>query len=65
LDYLFGGREATGTRICFGVDHLGPWWTGYSMENPTFIGVNLSDIKVIMTIMCVFVVELLCEAVTG
>jgi hypothetical protein len=52
-------------RICFGVDHLGPWWTGYSMENPTFIGVNLSDIKVIMTIMCVFVVELLCQAVTG
>jgi hypothetical protein len=35
------------------------------MENPTFIGVNLSDIKVIMMIMCVFVVELLCQAVTG
>jgi hypothetical protein len=35
------------------------------MENPAFIGASLSDVKVIMMIMCIFVVKLLCLAVTG
>jgi hypothetical protein len=33
------------------------------MENPAFIGVSLSDVRVIMTIMHVHVVELACQAV--
>jgi hypothetical protein len=35
------------------------------MENPTFIGAILSDVKVIMVIISVLVVEFLCHAVTG
>jgi hypothetical protein len=33
------------------------------MENPTFIGVSLSDVRVIMTSMCLLMVELPCQAV--
>jgi hypothetical protein len=32
---------------------------------PTFIGVSLSDVKVIMMIMYVFMVKLLCQEVMG
>jgi hypothetical protein len=35
------------------------------MENPAFTKASLSDVKVIMTIMHVLVVELLCQAITG
>jgi hypothetical protein len=35
------------------------------MENPTFIEVSLSNVRVIMVIMRVLVVELLCQVVTG
>jgi hypothetical protein len=35
------------------------------MEKPTFTGANLSDVRVIMTIMCVHVKELLYQAVMG
>jgi hypothetical protein len=35
------------------------------MEKPTFTGANLSNVRVIMVIMCVLVEELLCQAVTG
>jgi hypothetical protein len=35
------------------------------MENPTFIGVSLSDVKVIMVIMRVLMEELPCQAVMG
>jgi hypothetical protein len=35
------------------------------MENPTYIGVSLSDVRVTMVIMCVLIMELLCQAVTG
>jgi hypothetical protein len=35
------------------------------MENPAFIEVSLSDVRVIMAIMLVLVVELLCQAVMG
>jgi hypothetical protein len=34
------------------------------MEDLILIGVSLSDVKVIMAIMCVLMVELLCQAVT-
>jgi hypothetical protein len=44
----------------FGVDCPSPWWIGSFMENPTFIGASLSDIRVIMAIMHVLVVELPC-----
>jgi hypothetical protein len=36
-----------------------PWWTGSFMENPTFTGVSLSNVRVIIVIMCVLSVELL------
>jgi hypothetical protein len=35
------------------------------MEKPAFTRANLSDIRVIMTIMRVLVEELLCQVVTG
>jgi hypothetical protein len=35
------------------------------MEKPAFTRVNLSDVRVIMMIMCVLVEKLLCQAVTG
>jgi hypothetical protein len=35
------------------------------MENPTFIGVSISDARVIMAIMCALAVVLLCQVVTG
>jgi hypothetical protein len=35
------------------------------MENPVFTRESLFDIRVIMTIVHVLVVELLCQAVTG
>jgi hypothetical protein len=33
-------------------------------ENPAFTEVSLFDVRVIMTIMCVLMVELLCQVVT-
>jgi hypothetical protein len=38
---------------------------GVLSQNPAFIRVSLSDVRVIMENMRVFVVELLCEVVTG
>jgi hypothetical protein len=35
------------------------------MENPALIRVSLSDVRDIMVIMCVLVVELLCQAMMG
>jgi hypothetical protein len=35
------------------------------MEKPAFISACLADVKVIMAIMCVPVVELLCQMMTG
>jgi hypothetical protein len=35
------------------------------MENSVLIGVSLLDVRVIIVIMCVLVVELLCQAVMG
>jgi hypothetical protein len=35
------------------------------MGNPALIGVGLSDVRAIMVIMCVFMVELLCQLVMG
>jgi hypothetical protein len=60
-----GGAKPPEWVICFGVDCLGPWWIGSFMENPAFIGASLSDVRAIMTIMCVLMVELLYQAVMG
>jgi hypothetical protein len=35
------------------------------MENSVLIGVSLLDVRVIIVIMCVLVVELLCQAMMG
>jgi hypothetical protein len=35
------------------------------MKNPTFIRENLFDVRAIMVIMCVLIVELLCQTVMG
>jgi hypothetical protein len=40
-----------------------PGGPDFFMENPAFIGVILSNVRMIMTIMCVLVKELLCQAV--
>jgi hypothetical protein len=55
----------SGWVFYFGVDRPGPRWTGSFMENPTLIGVSLSDGRVIIVIMHVLVVELLCQVVMG
>jgi hypothetical protein len=62
-----GGRGAKppGWAICLGVDRPGPWWTGSLIEKPAFTRVNLSNVKVIMTIIRVLVKELLCQTVMG
>jgi hypothetical protein len=44
--------------ILLGVDRPGPWLIRSFMENPTFIAVSLSDVRVIMVIMHVLVVGL-------
>jgi hypothetical protein len=35
------------------------------VEKPAFTRMNLFDVRVITTIMCILVQELLCQAVTG
>jgi hypothetical protein len=65
LEYLSRGVKPPGWAICLGIDRLGRWWTGSLMEKPTFTGANLFDARVIMTIMCVLVEELLYQAVMG
>jgi hypothetical protein len=35
------------------------------MDNSTFLGASLSDVKVIMTIMHILIVKLLCQMVMG
>jgi hypothetical protein len=52
-----------GLVIHSGMDRLGPWQTISSMEKSAFIGVRLSNVRVIMVIMCVLMVELPCHAV--
>jgi hypothetical protein len=49
--------------IWYGVDRSDPWWTKSVMEKPAFTRVSLSNVRVIMMIMCVPVVELICQAV--
>jgi hypothetical protein len=47
------------------VDCPGPKGTRSLVEKPAFTGVNLSDVRVIITIMCVLVEKLLCQIVMG
>jgi hypothetical protein len=51
LTAFLGGAKAPGWVICLNVDRPGPWWTGSFMENPTFIGVSLSNVRVIVAIL--------------
>jgi hypothetical protein len=60
-----GGVKPPGQAIYCGVDCPGPQWSGFLVEKPAFTEVSLSDLRVIMMIMCVFVEELLCQAVMG
>jgi hypothetical protein len=60
-----GGGRPSELVVYFSIDYPGPWWTGSFMENPTFIGENLSVVRVIMVITHVFVVELPCLVVMG
>jgi hypothetical protein len=57
LDRLSGGAKPPGKAICLGVDRPGPWWTGSLMEKSTFTRTNLSDVSVIVVIICVLVGE--------
>jgi hypothetical protein len=64
-----GARGGGGVRplilvICFGVDHPGPWWTGFFMGHPAFNGASLSDVGVIMAILHILM-ELICQAMMG
>jgi hypothetical protein len=67
FDYHLGGGGAkpSGWAICLCVDHPGHWWTESFMESLAFIGDSLSDVRVIMTIMHVFMEEWSCQAMTG
>jgi hypothetical protein len=60
-----GGAKPPGWAICLGVDRPGPWWTGSLVKKAIFTRANLSDVRVIITIMHVLVEELLCQAVMG
>jgi hypothetical protein len=60
----FWGAKPPHQAIYLGVDRLGPWWTGPLMEKTAYTRINVSDVRVIMAIMCVPVGELLCEVVT-
>jgi hypothetical protein len=64
LPFQEGGARPLGWVICLDVDRPGPWWIGSLMEKPTFTRVNLSDVRVIMTIMHVLMEELLCQVMT-
>jgi hypothetical protein len=57
---FLGVVRPLGQSACLDVDRPGPWWTGSSMENPTFIVVSLSDVRVIMVSMHVLMEDLLC-----
>jgi hypothetical protein len=57
---ILGGAKPPGRTVCRDVDRLSPRWTGSCMEKPAFTRVNLSDVRVIMAIMRVPVLELLC-----
>jgi hypothetical protein len=58
LDHLSGGAKPPGRTVCHDVDHPGLRWTGSRMENPAFTRVNLSNVRVIMAIMRILMVEL-------
>jgi hypothetical protein len=60
-----GGAKPRGWAICLSIDRPGPWWTRSLMEKPTFTRASLSDVRVIMAIMHIFVGELLYQAVIG
>jgi hypothetical protein len=57
---FLGRAKPLGLVICLCVDCPGTWWTESFMEIPAFIGASLSDVRVIMVIMHVLVVELSC-----
>jgi hypothetical protein len=59
-----GGARPPGLEIHFGVDHSSPQWTRSSMENHAFIGASLSNVRVIMVIMRILMLELICQTVT-
>jgi hypothetical protein len=59
------GVKPPGRTVYRDVDRPGPRWTRSRMENSAFIGVNLSNVRVIMAIMHVPVIESLCQATTG
>jgi hypothetical protein len=65
LDCLSKRVKPLSRAICLSVDRSGPWWTRSLMEKPASTKMKLSDVRVIMAIMCVHVGELLCQAVTG
>jgi hypothetical protein len=56
-----GGAKPLGLDICHGVDHPGTCETESYMEKLTFTRACLSNVRVIMAIMCVPLIELLCQ----
>jgi hypothetical protein len=60
LPFRGGGARPLGLAVRFGVDCPVPWWTGSFMDNPVFIGLSLSDVRVMMAIMHSLIVELSC-----
>jgi hypothetical protein len=59
------GCEAPGSRCLTWCWPPGPWWAVTLMERCAFTKPFLSRIRVIMTIMCILVIELLCQMVMG
>jgi hypothetical protein len=62
---FLGDAKPMGLDILHGVDRPSICETKSYMEKATFTKVWLSDVRVIMVIMCVPLVELLCQAVMG
>jgi hypothetical protein len=63
-DYLSRGARPSRLVICLCVDRSGPWWTG-SLWRTSPLSSELIDVRVVMMIIRVLVMELLCQAVTG
>jgi hypothetical protein len=61
---FWGGAKPLGRASWHGVEHTGRWWTESLMKKHVFTRACLSDVKVIIVIMCVSVVEFLCQETT-
>jgi hypothetical protein len=59
------GAKPPWLDIYHSVDRLGPWWTDFFVEKPALIGAHSFNVRVIVVIMRVLIVERLCQSLMG